>query len=180
MFTAIKILPQDHKNSIYYGKYKYFFILRCGWKYCKMFIRIILLSTQFLKYKFHLILFLFKNLHIYLLSSSKNYEGKELVEVPNYLNWINFSRNPSNINDSPIIITYINIRLSYLYFLLQKDILNYRDISYIFFFNHSLVYFLINVYSDLLQLTLKYLKDTKVNINNVLIMTDDFNIRDCS
>ena len=40
------------------------------------------------------------------------------------------------------------------------------------------MYFLINVYSDSSQLALKYLKDTKVNINNILIITGDFNIRD--
>ena len=32
----------------------------------------------------------------------------------------------------------------------------------------------------MLQLALKYLKNTEVNINNVLIMIDNFNIRDCS
>ena len=47
-----------------------------------------------------------------------------------------------------------------------------------FFFNHSSIYYLINVYSDLSQSALKYLKDTEVNLNNVLIMTGDFNIRD--
>ena len=35
-----------------------------------------------------------------------------------------------------------------------------------------------NVYSDSSYSTLKYLKDTEVNIDNVLIMTGDFNIRD--
>ena len=35
-----------------------------------------------------------------------------------------------------------------------------------------------NIYSDSLHSTLKYLKDTKVNIPNLLIMTGDFNIRD--
>ena len=35
-----------------------------------------------------------------------------------------------------------------------------------------------NVYSDSSHFTLKYLKDTKVNITNLLIMTGDFNIRD--
>jgi len=34
------------------------------------------------------------------------------------------------------------------------------------------------VYSDSFQLALKYLKNTEVNMNNVLIMTGDFNIRD--
>ena len=46
------------------------------------------------------------------------------------------------------------------------------------FFNYDSVYFLINVYLDSSQLALKYLKDTEVNIRNVLIMTGDFNIRD--
>ena len=53
-------------------------------------------------------------------------------------------------------------------------------ISCVFFFNHGLVYFLINIYSDLLQLALKYFKDTEININNVLIMINNFNIRGCS
>ena len=35
-----------------------------------------------------------------------------------------------------------------------------------------------NIYSDSSHLALKYFKDTKVNINNVLLMTGDFNIRD--
>ena len=37
---------------------------------------------------------------------------------------------------------------------------------------------MINVYSNSSQLVLKYLKDTEVNISNVIIMTGDFNIRD--
>jgi len=35
-----------------------------------------------------------------------------------------------------------------------------------------------NVYSDSSHLALKYLKDTEVNINNLLIITSNFNIRD--
>ena len=34
------------------------------------------------------------------------------------------------------------------------------------------------MYSDSSQLALKYFKNTEVNINNVLIMTGNFNIRD--
>jgi len=37
---------------------------------------------------------------------------------------------------------------------------------------------LINIYSDASQSALKYLKDTEVNLSNVLIMMGDFNIRD--
>ena len=35
-----------------------------------------------------------------------------------------------------------------------------------------------NVYLDLSHTALKYLKDIEVNINNVLVMTGDFNIKD--
>ena len=35
-----------------------------------------------------------------------------------------------------------------------------------------------NVYSDSSHTALKYLKDTEANINNVVLMTGDFNIRD--
>ena len=34
-----------------------------------------------------------------------------------------------------------------------------------------------NIYSDSSYLVLKYLKDIEVNIDNVLVITDDFNIR---
>ena len=35
-----------------------------------------------------------------------------------------------------------------------------------------------NIYFDSFHLALKYLKDTKVNIQNFLVMTGDFNIHD--
>jgi len=35
-----------------------------------------------------------------------------------------------------------------------------------------------NIYSDAFHSALKYLKDTEVNIDNLIIMTGDFNIRD--
>ena len=39
---------------------------------------------------------------------------------------------------------------------------------------------MINVYSDTVQTALKYLKNTKTNICNVLVMAGDFNIRNSS
>ena len=81
-------------------------------------------------------------------------------------------------NDSPRVISYVNICLSPLRFLLHKDIINYRDINLISFFNNNLYFFILNIYSDSSHAALKHLKDTEVNIDNVLIMTGDFNIRD--
>ena len=105
-----------------------------------------------------------------------NKKGEKLVRVSNYSNWITFSRNISSNHDSPRVILYINIRLLQLCFSLWKNIFNHRDISCISFFNSSSIYFLVNVYSNLSQITLKYLKNTKVNINNVLVMARDLNI----
>ena len=39
---------------------------------------------------------------------------------------------------------------------------------------------MINVYSDITQTALKYLKDTEANIHNILVMAGNFNIRDSS
>ena len=110
-------------------------------------------------------------------TSSRNYKGNELVGVPNYSNWLTFLRNLTIDSDTPRVITYINVRLLSLCFSLYKDILNYRDILLISFFNNNNLFFLMNVYSDSSQSALKYFKDTEVNIQNLLVMTSNFNIR---
>ena len=63
-------------------------------------------------------------------------------------------------------------------FFLCRDIINHRDILLISFFSNNVCSFIMNIYSNASHSALKYLKDTKVNINNLLIMTGDFNIRD--
>ena len=55
--------------------------------------------------------------------------------------------------------------------------MNHRDINLISFFNNGIICFTINIYSNEQQNALKYLKDIEVNLNNILIMTRDFNIR---
>jgi len=115
---------------------------------------------------------------IHSIPSSKSRVGEELVRVPSYPNWLVFTNKSSNIHDCPKVITYVNIRLSLLQFSLCKDILSYRDISIVSLFINNNILFLINIYSDSLQSALKYLKDTRVDISNVLAMAGDFNIRD--
>ena len=110
--------------------------------------------------------------------SSENSESILLLDVPSHPNWLTFARELCSSNDSPRVLVYINIRLASLCFSLQKDIFNHRDILLVSFFNNNSVFWILNVYSDSLHSTLKYLKDTKVNILNLLIMTGDFNIRD--
>ena len=110
--------------------------------------------------------------------SSSNSKGDPLIGTIHHPNWITFCRFPLDRSDVPRVISYVNIRLSPLRFLLCKDIINHRDIDLISFFNNNVCFYILNVYSDSSHTALKYLKDTEVNIGNVLLMTGNFNIRD--
>jgi len=110
--------------------------------------------------------------------SSSNSKGEPLIGTSHHPYWIMFGRYPIDSNNSPRVVSYVNICLSPLRFLLRKDIINYRDINLVSFFNDNLYFFILNIYSDSSHTALKYLKDTEVNIDNVLIMTGNFNIRD--
>ena len=110
--------------------------------------------------------------------SSSDCDSEPLMGTIHHPKWILFARILSDRMDFPRVIVYINICLSSLRFLFHKDIINYRDIILIFFFNNNICYYIINIYSDSSHTALKYLKDTEVNIDNVILITDDFNIRD--
>ena len=109
--------------------------------------------------------------------NSKSRDGEELVGVPNHPNWLTFVNKSSNVHNCPRVVIYVNIRLSSLCFSLHKDILSHRDISIVSLFINNSIFFLINIYSDSSHSALKYLKDTGVDIPNILAMADDFNIR---
>ena len=113
-----------------------------------------------------------------MIPNSSNCEGKALVRTTHHPNWLLFARTLANQLDSPRVLAYINTRLSSLRFSLQKDIINHKDILLISFLNNHVYLYTMNIYSDSSHSALKYLKDTEVNINNLLVMTGDFNIRD--
>ena len=98
--------------------------------------------------------------------------------MPNYPNWLTFARELMSPNELPRIIIYVNIRLSSLCFSFRKDIINHKDIILAFFINNNSTFWIMNVYSDFSHTALKYLKDTEVNLLNLLIMAGNFNIRD--
>ena len=67
-------------------------------------------------------------------------EDKEMIGTPNLSSWTLFTWNYNN--EYLKILTYINIQLLRLYFSLRKNIINYKDINLIFFFNNSSMFFL--------------------------------------
>ena len=87
-----------------------------------------------------------------------------------------FAREPVLLNNIPKVTIFINIRLLSLCFSLCKDIINHRDILLLSFFNNGDIFWIMNAYSDSFHSMIKYLKDTELNIRNLLIMTGDFNI----
>ena len=115
---------------------------------------------------------------ICLIPNSTCSEEKALVGAPYHPNWLSFARPPVTQLDFPRVLAYINICLSSFHFSLCRDIINHRDILLISFFTNNVCSSIINIYSDASHSTLKYLKDTEMNINNLLIMTSDFNIGD--
>ena len=117
-------------------------------------------------------------LEICKIPSMTNHDGNPLLGTCHHPNWIAFARYSSSNNDFPRVISYVNIRLSSLRFLLHRDLFDHRDISIISFINNDTCHYILNIYSDSSHLALKYLKDTEVNISNVLVMTSNFNIRD--
>jgi len=116
-------------------------------------------------------------LTIHTILSFTSSKRKELIDISHHSDWLTFARSSINQSDSLRVLTYINIYISHLCFSLQNDIFNHRDISCVSFFNQGFIFFLINIYSDSSQSALKYLKDTKTNFHNVIIMTGNFNIR---
>jgi len=115
---------------------------------------------------------------IHTVLSISNCKEEALVETPHHPNWLTFARLPSSQANSLRVLAYINIWLSTFRFSLYKDLINHKDILFISFFNNNICSYIMNIYSDSSHSALKYLKNTEVNINNLLIMTGDFNIRD--
>ena len=109
--------------------------------------------------------------------STTNPKDIPLLVVPNHPNWLIFAREPFSSNDFPRVITYINVRLSSFCFSFRKDIINHRDILLASFFNNNTIFWIINMYSDSSHTTLKYLKNTEVNLLNLIIIAGNFNIR---
>ena len=110
--------------------------------------------------------------------SSSNCDGEPLMGTCHHPNWVVFTRPSSNSHDFPRVISYINICLSPFWFLLCKDIFDHQDINLISFINNDICHYILNIYSNSSHSALKYLKNTEANINNVLLMIGDFNIRD--
>jgi len=108
--------------------------------------------------------------------SSADSEGVPLVGIVNHPNWLTFAREPDMTKECSRVAIFINIRLALFHFSFRKDIIDHRDILLASFFINSELFWIMNVSSDSSHSVIKYLKDTEINIRNLLVITRDFNI----
>ena len=114
---------------------------------------------------------------IHKVPSTLNSEGEDFVGTVHHPNWTLFAINPLNKASSLRVTAYINNHLTFLCFSLRTNITNHTDVLLLSFTSNHFQYFILNIYSDSAHMALKYLKDIEVNIDNILVMTGDFNIR---
>ena len=103
-------------------------------------------------------------------------EGILLVGVVNHPNWLTFAKESNMSKECSKVTIFINIRLTLFRPSFHKDIIDHKDILLTSFFINNELFWIMNIYSDSSHSVIKYLKDTEINIHNLLIMTSDFNI----
>ena len=110
--------------------------------------------------------------------STSSSGGQKVVGAPIYPEWTQVVQFPQDSEQIPRVICFIHSRLPKLHFALKRDIVDYRDIQLLSFFNRGRCQFLMNVYSDDLYTAVNFLSRKALNIPNLLYMGGDFNIRD--
>jgi len=104
--------------------------------------------------------------------------GDPIYGTPNHPNWTLFTRQDPAQENYVQVATYVNKKLLKMRFTLRLDIINHRDINVLAFHSGQYINYIINVYSNDNQSTLHFLNRNIIDLNNTVVMTDDFNIRD--
>ena len=104
--------------------------------------------------------------------------GDEVVGAPIHPDWTQVVRFPQSSEQTPRVMCFIHSRLSRLCFTFRRDIVDYRDIQLLSFFNRGQCQFLMNIYSDDLHTAVDFLSNAAPNIPHLLYIGGDFNVRD--
>ena len=104
--------------------------------------------------------------------------GDPIYGTPNHPDWTLFIRQNPNQESYARVATYVNKKLQKMRFTLRLDIINHRDVNVLAFHSGQLINYVINVYSDDNQSALHFLNRNIIDLNNTVVMTGDFNIRD--
>jgi len=110
--------------------------------------------------------------------SHTNPIGDPICSTPNYPDWTLFIRQDPAQESYVRVVIYVNKKLLKMRFTLKLDIINHWDVNVLAFHSGQYINYIINIYSDNNQSTLHALNQNIVNLNDTVVMTDDFNIRD--
>jgi len=110
--------------------------------------------------------------------SHTNPLGKPIYSTPNHPNWTLFIRQDPTQENYARVATYVNKKLQKMRFTLRPDIIDHWNINVLAFHSGQHINFVINVYSDNNQNTLQFLNRNIINLNNIVVMSGNFNIRD--
>ena len=109
--------------------------------------------------------------------SHSNPIGDPLYGTPSHPEWTLFIHQDTTQENYARVATYVNKCLARIRFALQFDIINHWDINILAFHSDRDTNYIINIYSDSNQ-TPQVLQQNMTNIDNTIILTRDFNIRD--
>jgi len=115
---------------------------------------------------------------IWCIPSHSNPMGDPLFGTPSHPEWTLFIWQETTQESYAGVATYVNKCLARMRFALQLDIINHHDINVLAFHNDWDTNYIINIYSDSNQMALQALWQNMTNMNNTIILTGDFNIRD--
>ena len=101
-----------------------------------------------------------------------------LYGTPNHPEWTLFICQDPTQENYTRVATYVNKHLVRMRFALRLNIINHHNINVLAFHNDWDTNYIINIYSDSNQTALQVLWQNMANIDNAIILTGDFNIRD--
>ena len=104
--------------------------------------------------------------------------GDPIYGTPNHPDWTLFIRQDPAQENYAWVATYVNKKLQKMRFTLRLDIINYRNVNVLAFHSGQHINYVINIYSDDNQSILYFLNQNIIDLNNTVVMTGDFNIRD--
>jgi len=103
--------------------------------------------------------------------------GDPLYGTSNHPEWTLFLHQNTSQDNYARVAIYVNKWLLRIRFALCLDIINHHDINILAFHSDYNINFIINIYSDSNQMALYFLCQNNINLDNIIIMMGDFNIR---
>jgi len=104
--------------------------------------------------------------------------GDPIYSTPNHPDWTLFIRQDPAQENYAQVATYVNKKLQKMRFTLRLDIINHRDVNVLVFHSGQHINYIINIYSNDNQSALHFLNRNIIDLNNTVVMTGNFNIRD--